>query len=153
MPWDERGHAEGSKNTQLTADSEKKSPGRPKGSKNKKSVIEAAIQTSLVNELEQDAMEIYRKAAEMAKDGDKTMMKLFLQRLLPELKAQGEGDENKGSGGIQIVVNQGSPAQNVEEAITVNQIQSSEDSETESWEEDADYSEDEEEEGNRDAKE
>ena len=129
MPWDERGHAEGSKDTQLTADSEKKSPGRPKGSKNKKSVIEAAIQTSLVNELEQDAMEIYRKAAEMAKDGDKTMMKLFLQRLLPELKAQGEDDENKGSGGIQIVVNQGNPAKSVEEAITINQVNPKEEEE------------------------
>ena len=139
MPWDERGHSEGSKDTQLTADSEKRSPGRPKGSKNRKSVIEAAIQNSLVNELEQDAMEIYRKAAEMAKDGDKTMMKLFLQRLLPELKAQGEGDENKGSGGIQIVVNQGSPAQDVTEAITVNQIQSGDSEESE--EEDSDSSE------------
>jgi hypothetical protein len=143
LPWDERGHAEGSKETQLTADSEKKSPGRPKGSKNKKSVIEAAIQTSLVNELEQDAMEIYRKAAEMAKEGDKTMMKLFLQRLLPELKAQGEGDDNKGSGGIQIVVNQGNPAQNIEDAITVNRVDSQEeDPEEASWD---DHSEDREE--------
>jgi len=96
--WDDRGKAEGSRETQVQPGEKKKGAGRPKGSKNKKSLIEAAVQTSLVNELESDAMEIYRKAAEMAKDGDKTMIKLFLQRLLPELKAQGEGDEAKGTG-------------------------------------------------------
>ncbi len=128
--WDDRGKAEGSQATQVQPGEKKKGAGRPKGSKNKKSLIEAAVQTSLVNELESDAMEIYRKAAEMAKDGDKTMIKLFLQRLLPELKAQGEGDEAKGTGGIQIVVNQNSPSQDspkdVSEAVTINQIQSQE---------------------------
>jgi len=71
-----------------------------------------------------------QRVPEMAKDGDKTMIKLFLQRLLPELKAQGEGDEAKGTGGIQIVVNQNSPSQDspkdVSEAVTINQIQSPE---------------------------
>jgi len=123
--WDDRGKAEGSKETQIQP-GEKKGPGRPKGAKNRKSLIEAAVQTSLVNELEQDAMEIYRKAAEMAKDGDKTMIKLFLQRLLPELKAEGETDSKNQTGGIQIVVNQtgnnNSEPKDVADAITVNQI-------------------------------
>jgi len=123
--WDDRGKAEGSKGTQIQP-GEKKGPGRPKGAKNRKSLIEAAVQTSLVNELEQDAMEIYRKAAEMAKDGDKTMIKLFLQRLLPELKAEGETDSKNQTGGIQIVVNQtgnnNSEPKDVADAITVNQI-------------------------------
>jgi len=124
--WDDRGKAEGSKETQIQP-GEKKGPGRPKGAKNRKSLIEAAVQTSLVNELEQDAMEIYRKAAEMAKDGDKTMIKLFLQRLLPELKAEGETDSKNQTGGIQIVVNQtgnnnSSEPKDVADAITVNQI-------------------------------
>jgi len=124
--WDDRGKAEGSKETQIQP-GEKKGPGRPKGAKNRKSLIEAAVQTSLVNELEQDAMEIYRKAAEMAKDGDKTIIKLFLQRLLPELKAEGETDSKNQTGGIQIVVNQtgnnnSSEPKDVADAITVNQI-------------------------------
>src|SRR6056297_3059835 len=121
--WDNRGKAETSKPTQIQP-GEKKSAGRPKGSKNKKTLIEAAVQTALVNELEQDAMEIYHKAAEMAKDGDKTMIKLFLQRLLPELKAEGGADGNKSVGGIQIVVNQtdNSP-KDVSEAVTINQIE------------------------------
>jgi hypothetical protein len=123
MAWDNRGKAEGSKETQIQK-GEKKSPGRPKGAKGKKTIIEAAVQTALVNELEHDAMEIYQKAAQMAKEGDKTMIKLFLGRLLPELKAAGEEDFGKSSGGIQIIVNQGhqAEAKDVSEAITVNQI-------------------------------
>jgi len=124
--FDDRGKSENSKKTQIQP-GEKKGPGRPKGAKNRKSLIEAAVQTSLVNELEQDAMDIYRKAAEMAKEGDKTMIKLFLQRLLPELKAEGETDSKNQTGGIQIVVNQtgnnNSDPKDVSDAITVNQIQ------------------------------
>jgi len=119
--WDDRGKAEASKETQIQP-GERKSAGRPKGSKNKKTLIEAAVQTSLVNELESDAMEIYHKAAEMAKDGDKTMIKLFLQRLLPELKAEGGTDSTNSVGGIQIVVNQTGPS-DVSDAVTINQIE------------------------------
>jgi hypothetical protein len=123
MAWDNRGKAEGSKDTQIQK-GEKRSPGRPKGAKGKKTIIEAAVQTALVNELEHDAMEIYQKAAQMAKEGDKTMIKLFLGRLLPELKATGEDESGKGTGGIQIIVNQGhqAEAKDVSDAITVNQI-------------------------------
>src|SRR6056297_1613256 len=119
--WDNRGKAETSKPTQIQP-GEKKSAGRPKGSKNKKTLIEAAVQTALIDELEQDAMEIYQKAAEMAKDGDKTMIKLFLQRLLPELKAEGGSDTSNSVGGIQIVVNQTGPT-DVSDAVTINQIE------------------------------
>jgi len=119
--WDDRGKAEASQQTQIQP-GERKSAGRPKGSKNKKTLIEAAVQTALINELEQDAMEIYRRAAEMAKDGDKTMIKLFLQRLLPELKAEGGSDTSNSVGGIQIVVNQTGPT-DVSDAVTINQIE------------------------------
>jgi len=129
MAWDNRGKAEGSKDTQIQK-GEKRSPGRPKGAKSKKTIIEAAVQTALVNELEQDAMEIYQKAAQMAKEGDKTMIKLFLGRLLPELKATGEDETGKGSGGIQIIVNQGHQpeqkevlsAEDISDAVTVSEL-------------------------------
>lgn len=124
MGWDDRGKAEGSKATQIQK-GERRSPGRPKGAKSKKTIIEAAVQTALVNELEQDAMEIYRKAADMAKEGDKTMIKLFLGRLLPELKAAGEDDTAKAMGGIQIIVNQASEQKDVSDAITINQVEPS----------------------------
>jgi hypothetical protein len=134
MPaWDDRGKAEGSKETQIKPGEKRSKAGRPKGSKNKKTLIEAAVQTALVNELEADAMEIYHKAAEMAKDGDKTMIKLFLQRLLPELKAEGGADSKNQVGGIQIVVNQtdNSP-KDVSEAVTINQIENTEQEEDDS---------------------
>jgi len=131
--WDDRGKAEGSKETQIKPGEKRSKAGRPKGSKNKKTLIEAAVQTALVNELEADAMEIYHKAAEMAKDGDKTMIKLFLQRLLPELKAEGGADSKNQVGGIQIVVNQtdNSP-KDVSEAVTINQIENTEQEEEDS---------------------
>ena len=123
MAWDNRGLAENSKATQVKKGEKKPGAGRPKGSKNKKTLIEAAVQTALVNELEADAMEIYHKAAEMAKEGDKTMIKLFLQRLLPELKAEGGTESNKSIGGIQIVVNQTESApKDISSAVTINQV-------------------------------
>lgn len=117
---------------------ERRSPGRPKGSKNRKSIIEAAIQTKLVNELEQDAVEIYQKAAQMAKEGDKTMLKLFLNRILPELKAHGSDDNFKGTSGIQIIVNQGYGGQSEEKdvsGVTINQLETDEDIEDGEYEE------------------
>src|SRR6056297_2197662 len=121
--WDDRGKAEGSKETQIKPGEKRSKAGRPKGSKNKKTLIEAAVQTALVNELEADAMEIYHKAAEMAKEGDKTMIKLFLQHLLPELKAEGGTESNKSIGGIQIVVNQTESApKDISSAVTINQV-------------------------------
>jgi hypothetical protein len=132
--WDGRGKAEASEQTQIQP-GERKSAGRPKGSKNKKTLIEAAVQTALINELEQDAMEIYRRAAEMAKDGDKTMIKLFLQRLLPELKAEGGSDTSNSVGGIQIVVNQTGPT-DVSDAVTINQIEPEEQEDDDEEEED-----------------
>jgi len=59
----------------------------------------------------------------MAKDGDKTMIKLFLQRLLPELKAEGGSASKNQVVGIHIVVNQTDTGpKDVSEAVTINQI-------------------------------
>jgi len=98
-----------------------KSPGRPKGTKNRKTVIEAAIQADLVNRLGRDAAEIYEKAAQMAKDGDRTMIKLFLNRLLPELKATGDAEEGKaGFGGVNIYIGS-TDGREEKEVVTINQ--------------------------------
>lgn len=124
MIKDKRGKTEGSRRTQVKPGEVRNPKGRPKGSKNKKSIIEAAVQTALVDKLEQDAVEIYNKAADMAKQGDRTMIKLFLSRLLPELKAAGEDTSLRGVGGIQIVVNQAAPSEPKEvSGITINQIE------------------------------
>lgn len=95
-------------------------PGRKKGGKNRKTIIEAAIQAELVDRLGEDAAEIYETAARMAKEGDKTMIKLFMSRLLPELKAHGDDDEKgKGIGELTININPTNGTNN--EAITINQ--------------------------------
>lgn len=110
----------GKKKTQIKP-GEQRSPGRPKGSKNRKTVIEAAIQADLVDRLGKDAAEIYEKAAELAKDGDRTMIKLFLNRLLPELKASGEGmDEGRGAGGVNIIINSQSTQEDADKGVTIN---------------------------------
>lgn len=107
-----------------------KSPGRPKGSKNRKTVIEAAIQADLVDRLGKDAAQIYEKAAQMAKEGDKTMIKLFLNRLLPELKATGDAEETKqGIGGINIII--GSTSH--EKGVVINQTNDEDDNEEVSY--------------------
>jgi len=78
--------------------------GRGKGSANKSVALKKALETKLTQRLDKDALVILNKAIEMAKAGDKTMIKLLLDKLLPPLKAE----DNKTSGGIgniQIIVN------------------------------------------------
>lgn len=78
--------------------------GRPKGSKNKATVISEAIQGKLVGQLEKDAQHILMKTIEMAKDGDTTCIKLLMDRLMPAMRA-GDNAGSSGVGGISITVN------------------------------------------------
>lgn len=78
--------------------------GRPKGSKNKATVISEAIQGKLVGQLEKDAQAILLKTIEMAKDGDTTCIKLLMDRLMPAMRA-GDNAKASGVGGISITVN------------------------------------------------
>ena len=50
--------------------------GRPPGSKNRTTVLAAAL-------LEGEAEELVRKGVELAKAGDRVMLKFFLERILP----------------------------------------------------------------------
>src|SRR5208282_2142242 len=51
-------------------------PGRPRGSKNRTTLLAAAL-------LEGEAEELVRKGVELAKAGDPVMLKFFLERILP----------------------------------------------------------------------
>jgi hypothetical protein len=51
-------------------------PGRPPGSKNRTTLLAAAL-------LEGQAKELVRKGVELAKAGDRVMLKFFLERILP----------------------------------------------------------------------
>lgn len=77
--------------------------GRPKGSKNKATVISEAIQGKLVGQLERDAQAILLKTIEMAKNGDTTCIKLLMDRLMPAMRA-GDNAKPTGAGGIVINV-------------------------------------------------
>lgn len=77
--------------------------GKPKGAKNKTTLIKQALEGQLVEQLAEDASDILAKAIHMAKQGDAQMIKLVLDKLLPN--AKGDGIQiDKGSGGINIIV-------------------------------------------------
>lgn len=76
--------------------------GRPKGSKNKMTIIKEAIEADLVDHAQGDALAIYKKTVALAKAGDTTCIKLMMDRLWPagrvEEKVQGT------SGGVNIII-------------------------------------------------
>lgn len=77
--------------------------GRPKGSKNRSTLIKNAIELDLTERLQEDAVKVYQKTVDMALKGDTTCIKLLMDRLLAPRKAS-DDVLDKGSGGIQIVV-------------------------------------------------
>lgn len=78
--------------------------GRSKGSASKSVALKKALESKLTQRLDKDALLILDKAITMAKAGDKTMIKLLLDKLLPPLKAE-DTKTSGGIGNIQIIVN------------------------------------------------
>lgn len=85
--------------------------GRPKGSKNKLTELKTALETAMVEQLQEDVSEILGKAVQMAKKGDKQMIRFVLERFLPKASS-GEEQDSRGIGGINIIV-QGMPEKSV----------------------------------------
>ena len=77
--------------------------GRPKGAKGKLTILKTSLETAMVEQLHDDVSDILQKAVHMAKKGDKAMIKFLLERFLPKASAV-EEQENKGIGGINIIV-------------------------------------------------
>lgn len=61
--------------------------GRPKGSKNKITLMKIALEGDLRTRLAKDAHEILAKAIEMAKLGDPAMIKLLVDKMIPTSKS------------------------------------------------------------------
>lgn len=78
--------------------------GRPKGSKNRSTVIKQAIEGDMLDRLEKDAVAILEKTIDMAKKGDRTCIKILMDRLLPARRAE-ENNKEKGSGAVSITIN------------------------------------------------
>lgn len=77
--------------------------GRPKGSKNRTTLLRQAIEGDMVDRLSTDAIDILEVAIELAKKGDTACIKILMDRLLPARKAADE-DTKSGVSGINIVV-------------------------------------------------
>lgn len=78
--------------------------GRPKGSKNRTTLVKQAIEGQLVDELSGESIEILKKAIEMAKKGDQAMIKLIIERVLP-LRRATDDDDRHATPAVNIVVN------------------------------------------------
>lgn len=76
--------------------------GRPKGSKNKTTLVKEQIEAGLVAEAEADALEIYRTTVELAKQGDTTCLKMLMDRYWPAGRKEDKAE--KAPGGVNIII-------------------------------------------------
>lgn len=75
--------------------------GRPKGAKNKITLMKLALEGELRAQIGPDMAAVVTKCLEMAKNGNEAMIKLLIDKTVPTTKAQ---DEEPGKEKIQIVI-------------------------------------------------
>jgi hypothetical protein len=76
--------------------------GRPKGSKNRITVQKLAIEEALRDQLNLEMPEILLKAIEMAKGGDRSMIKLLVEMTMS--KPQTSDDEAEGKERVKVTI-------------------------------------------------
>lgn len=69
--------------------------GRPKGSKGRITAQKLRIEEALRDQLNEEMPEILIKAIEMAKDGDRAMIKLLVEMTMSKPQATEDADEGK----------------------------------------------------------
>ena len=77
--------------------------GRPKGSKNKITLMKLALEGELRTQLKHDAQEILQVAIQKAKDGDTAMLKLLVDKMIPTSKST---DDEPVKERVQVFVSQ-----------------------------------------------
>lgn len=77
--------------------------GRPKGTKNRVTLMKVALELDLRTRLKHDAQEILDKAIDMAKNGDQAMIKLLIDKMIPTSKAI---DDEPTKERVQVVISQ-----------------------------------------------
>lgn len=77
--------------------------GRPKGSKNKITLMKLALEGELRQQLKHDAQEILQIAISKAKEGDAAMLKLLIDKMLPTSRAS---DDEPTKERVQVIVSQ-----------------------------------------------
>src|SRR5690348_14368725 len=90
--------------------------GRPKGSRNKITLMKLQLQGELQTQLGPEMATILGKAIDMAKAGDKDMIKLLIDKCLPTVKASEDEGETKEK--IQIFI--GRLPERKDEPITID---------------------------------
>jgi hypothetical protein len=84
------------KNTNLWQPGQSGNPlGRPKGSKGRITAQKLAIEEALRDQLNMEMPEILVKAIELAKDGDRAMIKLLVEMTMSKPQATEDADEGK----------------------------------------------------------
>jgi len=77
--------------------------GKPKGAKNRTTLIKQAIEGDMIDAVKEDVIAVFQKGVAMALAGDQAMIKLIVDKFVPNAKA-GENEKSKGIGGINIIV-------------------------------------------------
>lgn len=78
--------------------------GRPKGSKNKSTLIKEVIEGDVAVAIGQDVVKVLQKAVEMALEGDGAMIKLIADKFVPNAKLEDDRGRGNGFGGINITI-------------------------------------------------
>lgn len=80
-------------------------PGRPKGAKNKSTLLREALTQDFEEVLKKDFLKVVKVVVEQAKDGCRQSQKLLLDRVVPTVHAESEKEgKNKFTGGITIQI-------------------------------------------------
>jgi hypothetical protein len=91
--------------------------GRPKGSKNKITLMKLALEGELRAQMKPHMAEILAAAIQKAKDGDPAMIKLLLDKTLPTTKAA--DDEAPAKERVQVFINP-LPERDSNRPVTIN---------------------------------
>lgn len=79
--------------------------GRPKGSKNRTTIIKQAMEEAMTRELTDDVLEIFEQAVALAKAGDRSMIKFVLGDFMGEVRKQvAETEEELDRGKINLTI-------------------------------------------------
>ena len=91
------------------------SAGRPKGAKNKSTLLRLALTEDFDKQLEKDFKAIIRVVAEQAKDGCRQSQKLLIDRVIPSVHAESDkGKDNKFSGVVHVHIGSLEDSQSVQ---------------------------------------
>jgi Family of unknown function (DUF5681) len=90
--------------------------GRPKGSKNKITLMKIVLEGELRQQLGPHMAEVLAKALSLAKEGNEQMIKLLVDKTIPTTKASDEETTDK----EKIVIQIGRLPERADEPITIN---------------------------------